>query len=61
VETSLQIITPLVQKLPQGSPVHFISDGQDLKFRTDIMGHLEKLGARDITEDDLLWRILSTH
>ncbi|MEQ1751069.1 MAG: hypothetical protein ABL974_16695 [Prosthecobacter sp.] len=58
VETSLQIITPLVQKLTQGSPVYFISDGQDLKFRTDIMGHLEKIGATDLTQDDLLWRII---
>ena len=61
VETTLQIITPLVQKLPQGSPVHFISDGQDLKFRSELMAHLEKLGAHDMTQDDLLWTILGTH
>ena len=61
VETSLQIITPLVQKLPQGSPVHFISDGQDLKFRSEIMAHLEKIGAVDMTQDDLLWRVIGLH
>jgi hypothetical protein len=61
VETSLQIITPLIQKLPQGSPVHFISDGQDLRFRSEVMGHLEKLGAADITQDDLLWRVIGLH
>jgi hypothetical protein len=60
VETSLQIITPLVQKLPQGSPVYFISDGQDLKFRSELMAHLEKLGAQDMTQDDLLWTILGS-
>ena len=58
VETTLQIITPLIQKLPQGSPVHFISDGQDLKFRAEIMAHLEKIGALDMTQDDLLWRVI---
>jgi len=61
VETSLQIITPLVQKLPQGCPVHFVSDGQDLKFRTEIMAHLEKVGAVDMTQDDLLWRVIGMH
>jgi hypothetical protein len=61
IETSLQIITPLIQKLPQGSPVHFISDGQDLKFRSELMSHLEKLGANDMSQDDLLWTILGTH
>ncbi|MCA1963044.1 MAG: hypothetical protein LDL31_03750 [Prosthecobacter sp.] len=61
VETSLQIITPLLQKLPQGSPVHFISDGQDLKFRSEMMAHLERLNATDMTQDDLLWKILGYH
>lgn len=61
IETSLQIITPLIQKLPQGSPVHFISDGQDIKFRSELMAHLEKLGTNDMTQDDLLWTILGTH
>jgi hypothetical protein len=61
IETSLQIITPLIQKLPQGRPVHFISDGQDLKFRSELMSHLEKLGANDMSQDDLLWTILGTN
>jgi len=58
VETALQIITPLIQKVPQGSPVYFISDGQDAKFRADIMVHLEKLGTTDMTQEDLLWRLI---
>lgn len=61
VETSLQIITPLVQKLPQGSPVHFISDGQDLKFRGEIMSHLDKIGAVDITQEDLIWQVIGVN
>lgn len=61
VETSLQIITPLLQKLPEGSPIHFISDGQDLKFRNDLLGHLDKFSPTDSTEEDLLWRIIGTH
>lgn len=61
VETSLQIITPLLQKLPEGSPIHFISDGQDLKFRNDLLGHLDKFSPTDSTEEDLLWRIIGIH
>ena len=61
VETSLQIISPLVQKVPQGSPVYFISDGQDAKFRSELFVHLERLGATDMTQEDLLWNILGNH
>jgi hypothetical protein len=61
VETSLQIITPLLQKLPQGSPIYFISDGQDLKYRTEVMSVLEKMGGHDLTEEDLLWKVIGTN
>jgi len=61
VETSLQIITPLLQKVPQGSPVYFISDGQDTKFRDDIFVHLQKAGAIDLTQEDLLWQVIGRH
>lgn len=61
VETSLQIITPLLQKLPEGSPIHFVSDGQDLKFRNDLLGHLDKFSPSDSTEEDLLWRIIGSN
>lgn len=61
VETSLQIVSPLVQKVPQGSPVYFISDGQDAKFRSEFFLHLERLGATDLTQEDLLWRIIGNH
>lgn len=61
VETSLQIISPLVQKLPAGSPVYFISDGQDTKFRDDMLVHLERVGATDLTQEDLLWRVIGQH
>ena len=58
VETALQIISPLVAKAPPGTPVFFISDGQDAKFRQELMAQLEKIGARDLTQEDLLWRVL---
>ena len=61
VETALQIISPLLAKVPQGSPVYFVGDGHDNKFRTELMLHLEKVGASDLTQDDLLWRILGEH
>jgi hypothetical protein len=59
VETSLQIISPLAQKLPEGSPVFFISESQESRFRAELMTHLEKLGARDLTQEDLLWNVIS--
>jgi len=61
VETSIQIITPLLQKLPQGSPIYFISDGQDVKYRTEVMSQLERLGAQDITQEDLMWNVIGIH
>jgi hypothetical protein len=61
VETALQIISPLVAKAPPGTPVFYISDGQDLKFRHDLMSQLEKVGARDLTHEDLLWQVIGIH
>lgn len=61
VETSLQIISPLLSRVPQGSPVYFVSDGNDGRFRSEIMMHLDKVGAVDLTQDDLLWTILGEH
>ena len=61
VETSLHILAPLVQKVPEGSPILFISDGQDLKFRADLMMHLAQVGARDLTQEDLLWQTIGGH
>jgi hypothetical protein len=61
VETSLQIISPLISKVPQGSPIYFLGDGQDNRYRTDMMIHLEKVGAVDLTQDDLLWTIMGEH
>jgi hypothetical protein len=45
----------------KGSPIYFIGDGHDNKFRTEIMLHLEKVGASDLTQDDLLWTIIGEH
>jgi hypothetical protein len=61
VETSLQIISPLIQKVPQGSPVCFISDGQDASFRSELFVHLEKVGATDLTQEDLIWKVIGSH
>jgi hypothetical protein len=59
VETTLQIVSPLVAKAPPGTPVFYVSDGQDEKFRSELMANLEKVGAQDLTQADLLWNILS--
>jgi len=61
VETALQIISPLVAKAPPGTPVYFISDGGDQKFRQDLMSQLEKVGARDLTQDDLMWQVIGNN
>ncbi len=61
VETALQIISPLISKVPEGSPIYFVADGHDNKFRTELMLHLEKVAAIDLTQDDLLWTIIGEH
>lgn len=61
IETSLQIVSPLVAKAAPGTPVFFVCDGQDEKFRNEMMQHLEKVSARDLTETDMLWSIMSTY
>ena len=58
VDTALQIISPLLAKVPQGSPVYYLGDGQDETFRTEIMLHLEKVGTVDLTQEDLLWQLV---
>jgi hypothetical protein len=61
VETSLQIISPLVAKAPTGTPVYFVGDGHDANFRKQLMEQLERVGARDLTQDDLIWRVIGQH
>ncbi|MBL9146792.1 MAG: hypothetical protein JNM99_24125 [Verrucomicrobiaceae bacterium] len=61
VETALQIVSPLVAKAPPGTPVFFISDGQDAAFRATLMEQLERVGARDLTQEDLLWKVIGEH
>ncbi len=62
VETALQIISPLVAKAPPGTPVYFISEGlPDSPFRKDLMEQLERVGARDLTQEDLLWKLIGQH
>jgi hypothetical protein len=58
LETALQIISPLVAKAPPGTPVFFVSDGQDASFRKELMEQLSRVGASDLTQDDLLWKIV---
>jgi hypothetical protein len=61
MDTALQIISPLVAKAPPGTPVFFVSDGQDPTFRKTLMEQLERVEARDLTQDDLVWKILGEH
>jgi hypothetical protein len=47
-----------VEKAPPGTPVFFVSDGQDTSFRKELMEQLSRVGATDLTQDDLLWKIV---
>jgi hypothetical protein len=55
-EAMLQIIAPLVQKFPPGTPVFYVHDGTDERFTTIMMNQLTRIGAMDISADDQLWR-----
>lgn len=59
VATTLQIVSPLIAKAPPNTPVFFVSEGQDEKFRMEVMEELAKVGARDVTQPDILWKVLS--
>jgi hypothetical protein len=62
VDTALQIISPMVAKAPPGTPVYFIADGfRESSFRKDLMEQLERVGARDLTQDEILWNLLTKH
>ncbi len=57
-EAMLQIVAPLVQKFPAGTPVFYVHDGTDEKFPVAMMEQLARIGAADITEDNQLWRAI---
>jgi hypothetical protein len=61
VETALQIVSPLVAKAPTGTPVFFVGDGHESNFRKDLMEQLDRVGARDLTQDDILWKVIGHH
>ncbi len=57
-EAMLQIVAPLVQKFPAGTPIFYVHDGADEKFGIAMMEQLSRVGAADITERDQLWRAI---
>lgn len=57
-EAMLQIVAPLVQKFPAGTPVFYVHDGADERFSTAMLEQLSRIGAADITEDDQIWRAI---
>jgi hypothetical protein len=61
VDAMVQIIAPMVQKVPQGTPVFYVHDGNDEKFSSSMMAQLEQIGARDITLADQFWSCIGTH
>ena len=55
VDAMLQIIVPLVQKVPQGTPVLYVHDGADERFSSAMMQQLAQIGCKDISAPDQLW------
>ena len=58
VEPVLQIVSPLVSKIAEGTPVFFAHDGNDQAFAGAMMEELSKIGAKDITTEDQLWKTI---
>jgi len=57
-EGMIQIIAPMVQKIPAGTSVIFVHDGIDAKFAAAMMGQLQQIGCKDVTIEDQLWSVL---
>ena len=55
MDAMIQIIAPMVQKVPQGTPVFFVHDGNDEKFSSAMMAQLQQIGGKDISVADQLW------
>ncbi|MFZ4763529.1 MAG: hypothetical protein ACOYMN_01145 [Roseimicrobium sp.] len=60
-EATLQIVAPLVQKMPAGTPVLYVHDGNDERFSGAIMEQLNSIGGKDITVTDQLWYAIGTN
>lgn len=55
IDSMVQIIAPMVQKIPQGTPVYYVHDGTDEGFSSAMMAQLNQIGAKDISVTDQLW------
>jgi hypothetical protein len=55
IDAMIQIIAPMVQKVPQGTRVFYVHDGNDEKFSSAMMAQIEQIGAKDISVADQLW------
>jgi hypothetical protein len=58
MEATFQIIAPLVTKLTPGTPVYFVHDGNDANYARQMMEELEKVGGKDISTEDQLWKTI---
>ncbi len=58
VDAMVQIVSPLAQKIPPGTPVLFLHDGVNKTFATEMLQNLQQnsqVDAQDITIEDQLW------
>jgi hypothetical protein len=55
IDAMIQIIAPLVQKVPPGTPVLYVHDGCDQNISNAMMAQLQQIGGKDISVADQLW------
>jgi hypothetical protein len=58
IDAMIQIIAPMVQKVPQGTRVYYVHDGNDEKFSSAMMAQIEQIGGKDISVTDQLWECI---
>jgi hypothetical protein len=58
IDAMIQIIAPMVQKVPQGTRVFYVHDGNDEKFSSAMMAQIEQIGGKDISAPDQLWECI---
>lgn len=58
VDAMLQIVAPMVQKIPEGTPVLYVHDGNDEKFSTAMNQQLQQIGGKDISVAEQLWETI---
>ena len=60
-EPAQQIIAPLISKITPGTSVFFVHDGIDPKYAQAMIQQLSQSGAKDVSSEDMLWKLIGTN